>query len=585
MAMTGSIHVPGGPPAKVDAEPTRASAPPGPGRRRQRIRPESLLFIAAAVVLLALVIVPLILLLAGSLSRTFGEIGQNLTFNNYSRIYTDTYNYKLLRNTLVVTSLATVFSLTIGVIVAWLIGRANLPTRRALEILMLVPLFVSPFYLALGWGIAIGPTGAVGKGIAEVWSDAQPSFDNLFGIIFVITLSMVPYAYLFVSASFRNMDPSLEEAARMSGMGTLQTARRVTIPLAKPAILSAALLTFIEVAGQFGVPLIYGVPAGIFVITTRLYTMTQNAPSDLEGAAALSTMMIVISIIAMYVQIRALGEGAKRFATVTGRGFRPSRVKLGKSVMPALTGVWIYVILASVIPVGSLVYTAFLPRGSSVTDYNSLTFDNIRSSVFENDRIKHALTNSLVYSGIAATIVVVLAAVIAWLRVRSKTRGAFLLDFVSMVPAAIPGIVLALAFLWTFVRTPLYGTMWILVLGYVAAFLPFALRAIAPGINAIDPTLEEAGRMSGLAWLRRFTRILLPLLRPNLIAAWLLCFTIFFKELPISIMLSSLGHEVLSVSVYSAWSDGRTDHTAAIATVQIAVIGIVVGLVNLLRRE
>lgn len=583
------------PPVQTKPEPERLDAPPSPPaaspppvsrirRFTERLKFEHFLLLGAALVLVALVIVPLLMLLSGSFSTSFTDLGAGWTLDNYRRVYTDPESYELLRNTLVVTVGATFFSLVVGVLLAWFLARANLPTRRILEVLLLVPMFVSPFHLALGWGIAIGPAGAVGAAAEKLRPDNDLSFNSLVGIIFVITLAMAPYTYLFVSASFRNMDPSLEESARMSGLSGFATAMRVTVPLATPAILSAALLTFILVAGQFGVPLIYGVPAGIYVVTTRLYTMTQSAPSDLEGAAALSTMLILVSLIAMAIQVKALGEGVRRFATVTGRGFRPTRVRLGKSMPFALGGIWIYVALCSIIPVGTLIYTALLPRGSKFTDFGEITFGTLQR-VLENERNVSALINSVVFSGVAATITVALAAVIAWLRIRSRARGVVLLDHVSMLPAAVPGIVLAIGFLWVFVRTPLYNTMWIIILGYVAAFVPFGLRAIAPGISSIDPTLEEAGRMSGLGWRKRFTRILMPILRPNLIAAWLLCFTVFVKELPIPILLSSIGNEVLAVTVYSAWADGRTDLTAAISTLQIAMIAVVVVIANWLRRD
>jgi iron(III) transport system permease protein len=521
------------------------------------------------------------MLFRSTFTTGFGALSTGFTFDNYIDVFTNVRYYDSLKNTLLMAGVVTLVATMLGVILAWIVGRTNTPTSRVLELLIILPLFVSPFLGGLGWGFAVRPgIGVVGNLVEALLGTKIDLFTGP-GVMWVLSLYMTPYAYIFIVSSLRSMDPALEEAASLLGLGIRRTATRITIPLMRPAILSATLLIFVSVSGQFGVPILLGAPGGFFVITTRIFFMTKTYPVDWSGASTLSIMLLVITIAGVYLQVRALGMGLRRFATITGRGYRHGEVDLGAWRYAAAILAWLFVVLSVIIPIGTLIYSSFLPEYSGEFGLAELTLDNYRATLVEVPRVRSAFAHSLLYSTIAATITVLLTAIAAWIIYRSRLPGRRFLEYVCMLPLAIPSTVLAVAFLWTFIQTPAYGTMWILILAYVAAFIPFGLRAILPSMSQIEGSLEEGGRMVGLGWFRIFGRIILPLTRSSLVAAWLLLFMIFIKELSSSIMLYTDDTYVISVSVYDFWAHGVFRHTAAIASAQIALIAMVAILVGL----
>jgi iron(III) transport system permease protein len=562
----------------------RASAPAADARATP-FRLELLLFWGVGIFISVIVLVPLVMLLLGSLSPSFEQLGQALTLEHYARVYTHQPYYESLANTLFLATSVTVLATILGGLLAWLVGRANVPGARWLELLIIIPLFVSPFLGALGWALAVRPgAGLIGTIVQEISYGSRINLFSPWGMIWVLVLYEAPYAFIFISSSLRSMDPALEQAASMVGLGIGRTARLITLPLVAPAVLSAMLLIFVSVCGQFGVPVLFGLPANYFVVTTRIFALTSLYPSDWAQAATLSTLLLAVMFLGVYLQIRALGKGLRRFATITGRGYRPGRIDLGRLRWGAGALAWFYVLVGVMLPIGTLIYASFLPQFSGLYSLDRLTLSNYVRAILEEPRVRQALANSIVYSSVAATLGVLLTAVAAWVIYRSQLRGRRLLEYICMVPSGIPSSVLAVAFLWSFIRTPVYGTMWIMVLAYIAAYIPYGIRAILPGMNQIDPSLEEAGRISGLSWFRVFSKIVIPLVWPSLVSSWLLLFLIFVKELPLSIMLYSEGTQVLSVPIYDFWTVGRFNDTAALASVQILLIAAVAILVGRLAR-
>lgn len=546
----------------------------------KRFRIEYIVFLAVALILGYLILVPLYTLLRATFTTGFGALAKGFTFENYVNVFTNMRYYESLKNTLLIASVVTLASTTMGTVLAWIMGRTNTRTANLLELLIILPLFVSPFLGGLGWAIAVRPGIGVVGNLSEALLGTKIDLFTGSGVMWVLSLYMTPYAYIFIVSSLRSMDPALEEAANLSGLGIVRTATRVTLPLARPAILSATLLIFISVAGQFGVPILLGAPGGFFVITTRIFFMTVTYPVDWSGAATLSLMLLAITLVGVYLQVKALGLSLRRFATITGRGYRQGKVDLGVWRYATLAFAWLFVVVSVFIPIGTLIYTSFLPEFSGKFGLANLTLANYIATLGEVPRVRAAFIHSALYATIAATIAVLISAVTAWIIYRSKLPGRRLLEYICMVPLAIPSTVLAVAFLWTFISTPVYGTMWILILAYVAGFIPFGLRAILPAMSQIDASLEEGGRMVGLGWFPIFGRIIVPLSRTSLIAAWLLLFMIFIKELSASILLYTDDTYVISVSIYDFWANGVFRHTAAIATAQIALIALVALLVG-----
>jgi iron(III) transport system permease protein len=545
-----------------------------------RFKWERLLFVFVALAIGVLILVPLGMLLLGSFSPGFEELGRRLTLQHYIDVYSNVRYYTALRNTLLMAAAVTVLATALGGGLAWLVGRVNIPGAQLLESLIMIPLFIPPMLGALGWALAVRPEkGIISVLVEAIRPGAQINLYSPWGIIWVLSLYMAPYAFVFVVSSLRSMDPALEEAASVVGLGVMKTAFRISLPLARPALLSATLLIFISVSGQFGVPLIFGVPANFYVITTRIFSLTVSWPARWAEVAALSTMLLTITMLGVLLQVIALGRGLRQYATITGRGYRTGRVDLGRWRFGAAGLVWLYVVVGVVVPIGTLILLSLLPQYGAVYSVAHLTLENY-TRMLKRSNVTESILNSLAYSTIAASLGVALTSVAAWIVYRSQIWGRGILEYVCMVPLAIPQTVLAVAFLWTIVHTPIYGTMWALIVAYVAGFIPFSIRSILPAMTHIDASLEEIGRICGLNWFQIFGKVVVPLSRRSLSAAWLLLFITFIKELPASIMLYTPRTWVMSVAIYDQWTQGRYHLLAALATMQIGLIVTVVLLVS-----
>ena len=350
---------------------------------------------------------------------------------------------------------------------------------------------------------------------------------SLWGVTWVLSLFYTPYVYLFVIGPMRHMDPALEDAARVHGAGFWLTIRHVTAPLMMPALLSGALIVFVTSSGLFDVPLALAAPRGIHTIPTQVFTLVQY-PADYGKAAAVGVFVMAVTVVFSILQRSYMRR--RSFATVSGKGYRPRIVRLGRWWIAAL---------------------AFEPA---------------------RDRVRRALVNSLVIAVLGATIGVVLSFLQSYYLHRGKSRLRPLLDAVLSLPLGIPGIILGLGILILLIRTPLYATLWIMLLAYVARFFPFAMRSISAMLLSISPDLEESARASGASWLQTVTAILLPLLKPALVAAWLMLFVIFIRELGSSILLYAQGTETISVAMITL---GERDFAlvATLAVVQAAMLG------------
>jgi iron(III) transport system permease protein len=283
--------------------------------------------------------------------------------------------------------------------------------------------------------------------------------------------------------------------------------------------------------------------------------------------------------VAVFVQVKALGVGLRQYAVISGRGYRRAPIPLGRLRYVVFVIAAVYAFLAGILPMLTLLYQSLIPEFTA--GLHGLSLDIYVHDIFGNPRTVQAILNTVLYAALAATLSAVLATVSAWLISRSAVRGRIALEYLCMVPSAVPHVVLAIGYLWAFVRTPIYGTMWILILGYAAGFVPFALRAIQPAMLQVDKSLEEAGQMSGLGWFRSMRSIMIPLIRASLASSWLLLFLLTIRELPVSLMLYTEGTQVYSVVLFNAWHAGLYHQAAAIATTQTILMVAVIALVRL----
>jgi iron(III) transport system permease protein len=535
----------------------------------------------AGLVVSALVLAPVAMLLYTSVrSEDFGEPAV-FSLRNYTEFVASPRIVRSILNTLVVSTGATLVAALFGVTLAWIHARTNTPARRMLEALTLVPFFLSPYVGAIAWSYLAAPrVGLLNGWLRRLFRlGADPlSVYNHAGIVWVLALFFTPVMYLFVIGSLRRMDPALEESARTSGSGVWQTTRRVTLPLVSPAVLSGAILVFVSSAGEFGVPLALGSPFRIETMTTQIYNLTSGSAIDYNASAALSTVLAALTLAFIVVHRRMIAP--RGFTTITGRGYRPSVVDLGRWRWAALAFNLVYLLAAVILPLLALFLVSISVRWEGRFDPTALTLDNYRY-VFVYPVSARAVANSLELAVGGATICMALSVLVAYAIHRGRGRGRAGLDLVSSLPVGFPGIVLAMGILLTYIRTPLYGTLWILLVGYVTRYIPYGQRMVASALLALSPDLEQSSRTSGASWLTTLRRITLPLLKPGIVAGWLLLFMIFLREFPISVLLYKGGREVLSVAVWYFVEHEGAVRAAAVAMVQV---GLVLACVMLLRR-
>lgn len=539
---------------------------------RSTWRAESVLTGGAGLVVAALVLVPVGMLVYTSVRvEEFGEAAY-FSLEKYTEFVFAPRMLRSIGNTLLVSSGATLVAGVFGILLAWTHARTNTPGRRALEPLTLIPFFLSPYVGAIAWSYLAAPR----VGLLNGWLRALPgvgddplSVYNRWGIIWVLALFFTPVMYLFVIGSLRRMDPALEESARTSGSSVVQVARRITLPLVTPAILSGAILVFVSSAGEFGVPLALGSPFKIETMTTQIYNLTSGSAIDYNASAALSTVLAAITL--AFVLIHRKIVLPRSYTTITGKGYRPAIVDLGRWRWAALAFNLVYLLMAVLLPLLALFLVSISVRWEGRFEPGAITLQNY-AYVFSYPLSARAVWNSLKLALAGATICMALALLVGYAIHRGRGRGRAGLDVVSSLPVGFPGIVLAMGILIAYIRTPVYATLWILLIGYVTRYMPYGQRMVSSMLLSLSAELDQSSRTSGASWLTTVRRISLPLLRPGILAGWLLLFVIFLREFPISVLLYKGGLEVLSVAVWYFVEHESAVRTAAVAMVQVGLL-------------
>lgn len=512
-------------------------------------RSERLLMVVLGLAAAALIVVPLVNLLLGSLSVQEGrEIVSRFSFGNYAEVFTNPRLVTSFRSTLITSTGATIGAVFLGVSLSWATARTNMPGTRFFESLNLIPFFMSPFVGAFAWRMLAAPRVGVFNRAMEALPVPLPEINiySLGGITWVLMLFYTPYVYLFTVGSFRGMDPSLEDAARMCGSSIFQTARRVTLPIAAPAIMSGTLITFVTSAGIFDVPIALGSSAGIDTLSTEIFRVVQH-PANFGLAASISSILFVLTLTAVIFQRRFVA--ARSYATITGRGYQPRQMRLGR-LRYLLFGLNVlYIVAAALAPIAVLVVVSMHRVWTARIVPEMITIDNYRYVLFDFPLTQRAIANSLTVAVLGATVAVTAVVFLSYTIYRTTLPGRGILDAVVTLPITVPGIVLGMGILLTYITTPLYATLTIVGIAYVTRFLPYAHRTVSSVLLSVDPELDECSRVSGARLMETLRRILLPLLRPGIASAWLMLFIIFIRELGSSILLYASGTEVMSVAV------------------------------------
>jgi iron(III) transport system permease protein len=546
-----------------------------PARRGRGSMTARLVLGGAAVLLVVLVVYPLFWLVLGSLGGT-----DTFTFSNYLRVVTDPSLYDALINTLLIASGACLISLVAGVPIAWLISRTNVPGKGVLRMLTSVSFMIPGFLSALAYVMLMAPNSGWLNRLVVSMTGAEKGPFNIYslpGITMVTSFGVMAYVVMLTSAALDSVDSGLEQSARILGASRVKILLGITFPLVTPALLASALLVFVQSLALFGSHAILGLPVQIYTLPTRIYSLFAFPP-DYGAATAMSMMLVLLTVGCLYLQRRALAR--RSYVTTGGKaGFHETH-DLGRLKWPALIGCHAFFALAVYFPVGVLLATSLMrAQGSGFTTEN-LTFDNYVEVLFESALTQRAAVNSLIVAGSAATLGVLLGVLIAYLNFRLKPRGARILDYLATIPLGLPGIVLAVGLVLAWIRLPvaIYGTLTILLIAYLTRYVPLGVRTSDSALRQIDPSLEEAGRISGGSWLRSMAEITLPLMKGGLVAGWSLIFVQAIGELAVAIMLFTVGTETIAVAIYQRSEEGHFEEVAALSTIVLIATALILGL-------
>lgn len=478
-------------------------------------------------------------------------------------------------NTVVVAAAATVMAIVFGFVMGWILSRTNVPARGALEQLMALPYYVTPLMGALAWSLIGSPSGGM---VNQVWRALGGSSHLIdvttpYGIAWVMALFEGSVAFVMIGAVMKSMDPALEEASQVLGAGRIRTMIRITLPLVLPGVLGAAIFVFAEMLGSFSAALVLGLPARFYVVTTAMYQLVSQYPPRFPTAAAMGVSLFAVMFVMVWIYRRVVRD--RSFVTITGKAFRPRAMDVGSLRWP-LWGICIaYLAIAVVLPILTLLYASLQHLATAFPSAKNFTLDNYRTAL-SLDAVRSALWNSLLLGLGTATIGVGLMGFLSWMIYRSRLPGAGAIEYLLMFPQAVPRLVFAFGMLWAWLvfPIPIYGTLWLLLIAYLTVFLPLGIRTISGVMLQIDKSLEESAQMCGAPWSYRMRTVTMPLLRPGLIAAWLLLFIASVRELGASILLMGPKAKVITPAIVESWFSTSTELTSAMALLQTLAVAI-----------
>jgi len=541
------------------------------GLRSRLAEPKVLIFAALLLLLLWLVVAPVGVLIWGSVSSVrpgdddFFSIGA-LTLDNFSRAF-DSELVAVLANTATFAIGTTVLAFLIGTYLAWAVERTNTPFKRIITIMVLARLIIPGILTTISWIFLASPRiGMINSWAESLFGVNEPVVDvfTLPGMIFVEALDVFPVSFLLMSAALRSMDPSLEEASLVAGRGTFSTTLRVTLPLIMPAILATLIYMVIRGVETFETPTLIGLPADVPTFVVEIWKRTSTIPTDLGLAAVYAVLVLALAVVLVWGYNRAT-RNSRAYQVVSGKAFLPRRTDLGRMRWVSAGFAGFLLFLSIVLPLIVLIWASVQPpfRGvqpltpAALVDFENLSVQNYRDA-FSSELTRRAVWNSAVLAVSAATIITGLMAVTAWVTVKTRIRGRQLLDQLAFAPVAVPAIMFGLAVLWMYLSVPIpvYGSLWILLILYVARFTPVPFRTLSSSTAQISDELQEAAEVSGASWWRSFRTIMLPLLRPGLLAAWVFVLVHSFRELGASVLVVSFGTEVVGVAIFDLWENG-----------------------------
>jgi iron(III) transport system permease protein len=545
------------------------------------------------VILTFLVIYPVSMLLLGALTNTnpvvdgFGVF--DISLANFITVLGNPNVHLALANSLIACGGGTALAVIIGLTFSWVVVRTDTPCKGFISAVSMIPLFVPPLVAAVAWSILASPkTGLLNTMLKFVGIDWRFNSYSMLGMIVIFGIYYAPYVYMFTASALRNMDPALEEAAEVSGASAVRILFTVTFPLIAPAIISGMLLSFIVMLGIYGIPAVLGTPGDIPVLTTYIFKLTNWSPPLYSTAASVAIILMIVTGFLVFLQQKVVS--GRSYITVAGKAFRPGVMRLGPWRYFTLALAALYLVVVVVLPTFALVVAGFrkfmfIRDMSSLFDLKQYSFIHFER-LFDNPLAMRSIWNTMEVGLVTALFGGVLAFAIGYTVNRTHVAGRKSIDVISTLPIAIPGLVVGVAYLWAWIGLPggLYGTIWILALAFIARFMPDTVKALSTSLMQIHRELEEASWLCGKGMLGTIRTIVLPLARPGVIAGMTLLFILAIRELGSSLFLYTSNTMVMAVLLLDYYEGGNIGITSAFSLVQTILIGVLIGIANLLSR-
>ena len=533
-----------------------------------------LLFGVSTMILVLVVAVPMLLIFINAF-----WVNGAFNIGDVFRVLSDEDTYEALANTLLLGIGVTITGTLIGTFFAWLVTRTDLPFKKTMKLMFLVPFMLPAFIGALAWKMLLSPRAGY---INSFWMDTlgfdSPLFDiySYAGIILIETMYLFPFVFIQVSGALERMDPTLEESARISGADLFTITRKITIPLIMPSILSGALLICLYSMASFGVVAVLGMEVGIFNIPTLIYEKIHSSAgsfASIRVATVLSTVLVTTAAIILWLQNKIISRG--KYQIIAGKSFRPTELKLGRWRTPLLVFSCAYIFLTIVVPTVTIFMVGGLKTYGVTFTPENMTWHNYKYILFEWNLTRDAIWNSISLGLASALITMFCGVIISYVIVKMRVRGKGFLEFLGMLPFSLPGSVIALGVILAWsgkFGVNLYNTVWIILVAYIARYMAFSLKANSAALEQVHDSLIEAARASGASMGQALRDIVIPLVRPGMVAAFFLIFLPALRELTVSVLLYGPNTRTLGVAIYTLNEDGETVYSAALAAIALVII-------------
>ncbi|MDX1485395.1 MAG: iron ABC transporter permease [Alphaproteobacteria bacterium] len=552
--------------------------------------PPAFFYYLLAVFCVILVLSPVgVLLLASVFKGQPGMLGE-FTLGGYKTWLGALDLIPIFTNSVIFASSRLAISLTFALLFAWAVARTDVPFRRTMTLLIPIPFFTPDLLTGISWLMLGNPqNGLINQFATALFGFKEPVINlyGWFGLIFHSSQSSISFMFLMLVAFFYNMDSSYEEASVTLGATKYKTVFNITLPMLSPAILSISILVFASGLDSFENPLLFGNPGGVYVFANEIYRMIHyRFPARYNDATALSVILIAITFSLIVLQWMKLG--ARSYSVISGKGYRPNRIRLPNGVKWTIVGIFaIYFLLSIVIPLAQIIAASFF-KIFGMYRLEHLTLENW-TNVFRDDLAANGIKNTIIFSSAAAFATVIIGGLIGWIRVRTRHWLGRALELLAWTPWTLPGIVLGLALLWAWALPPppfnLYGTAWVIILGFVVKGMPLGTSTMQAAIHQVSGELEESSRVHGGSWLRTMRLITAPLLRKGVFAAFVIVFALAARDLTIPLLLYRGGTETLTVAMLLYYEEGNLTTLSVVAVLQLGLIFGLLGLERLTRAR